>query len=566
MAVPVIMPRQGQTVESCIIAKWHKKKGDKVNAGDILFTYETDKATFDEEAKENGILLDRFFEEGDDVPVLTNVCVIGQEGEDTSAFNPHRGEEQQAADSKTGRTGKEDNKESNKEGIKIYGKRVWTGGDGEETGGDEEKTAGDEEKTNKDSEKASGDEEKISGDEEKTGSDEENAFQGDSIQGEKIKISPRAKNLAEKIGVDYRYAKPTGPDNRIIEKDIISLIEEGPVFTRAAIGESLKAGVKAGMAGTVEGEGTGIGGRITTGDLERVTKKLEATLTTARESNASHQAASTAQGAPGAQGVAGTPGAPAAPVATAAPAASITSIAPPVSMQDDREFTEMKLTTIRKTIAKAMYNSLMSTAQLTLNTSFDATEILEFRNKIKQNKDKLKLQNITINDIILFAVSRTLPGHKMLNAHFLDDRILLFDAVHLGVAVDTERGLMVPTIFNSDKKTLSEISMEAKILAEECQKGSINPDFLKGGTFTVTNLGMLDIESFTPVLNPPQAGILGVNNIVPRAREVNGQYVYYPAMGLSLTFDHRAVDGAPAARFLKDLKTNLENFSVLLSK
>lgn len=495
MAIPVIMPRQGQSVESCIIAKWHKKKGDRVDAGDILFTYETDKATFDEEAKENGILLDIFFEEGDDVPVLTNVCVIGQEGEDTSAFNPHQGKEQQADAGKTGEPGKEEIKEGTREGIKIYGKRELTGEDGEETGGDGE-----------------------------------------------IKISPRAKNLAEKIGVDYRYAKPTGPDNRIIEKDIISLMEKGPVFTRAAMDESLKAGGKAGMESTVEGEGTGIGGRITIGDLERATKKLETTLATARESHGSDQAASTAS------------------------ATSITSIAPPASMQGDQEFTEMKLTTIRKTIAKAMHNSLMSTAQLTLNTSFDATEILEFRNKIKQNKDKLKLQNITINDIILFAVSRTLPGHKMLNAHFLDDRILLFNGVHLGVAVDTERGLMVPTVFNSDKKSLSEISVETKILAEECQKGSINPDFLKGGTFTVTNLGMLDIESFTPVLNPPQTGILGVNSIVTRAKEVNGQYVYYPAMGLSLTFDHRAVDGAPAAKFLKDLKMNLENFSILLSK
>ena len=125
---------------------------------------------------------------------------------------------------------------------------------------------------------------------------------------------------------------------------------------------------------------------------------------------------------------------------------------------------------------------------------------------------------------------------------------------------------MVPTIFNANKKSLNEISREAKVLIEECQKGTISPDFLKGASFTVTNLGTLDVESFTPVLNPPQTGILGVNTIVQRVKEVNGEYVYYPAMGLSLTFDHRALDGAPAARFLKDLKNNLENFSVLLAK
>ena len=467
MAIPVIMPKQGQTVESCIIAKWHKKKGDKVKIGDILFTYETDKATFDEEAKENGILLDVFFEEGEDVPVLANVCVIGQEGEDVSGFDQRAGKEEHAPDGKIEKT--------DKEGIKIYGKRARTS--------------------------------------------EENDFAGEGVPDEKVKISPRARNLSEKAGVDYRYAKPTGPDHRIIEKDIISLMEEGPVFTYAAMDESLKAGEKAAIGDALEG--TGIGGRITTGDLEKAREESEA--------------------------MAHVP-------------------YPDADMQRGPEFSEMKLTNIRRAIAKAMHHSLSSTAQLTLNASFDATEILGFRKKIKENKDKLGLQNITINDIVLFAVSRTLLKHKLLNAHFLDDRLLLFNAVHLGVAVDTERGLMVPTIFNSDKKTLNEISEEAKRLAEECQSGKINPDLLKGGTFTVTNLGMLDIESFTPVLNHPQTGILGVDNIVPRAREINGQYDYYPAMGLSLTFDHRAVDGAPAARFLKDLKTNLENFSILLAK
>ena len=141
-----------------------------------------------------------------------------------------------------------------------------------------------------------------------------------------------------------------------------------------------------------------------------------------------------------------------------------------------------------------------------------------------------------------------------------------FSNVNLGMAVDTERGLMVPTIFSADRLPLNEIARRAKQLAEECKTGSINPDMLQNGSFTITNLGTLDIESFTPVLNPPQTGILGVGNIVQRAREVDGELEFYPAMGFSLTFDHRAIDGAPAARFLKELKTNLENFSVLLTR
>ncbi len=479
MATPVIMPRQGQSVESCIIAKWYKKKGDRVKAGDMLLTYETDKATFDEEAKEDGIILDIFFEEGDDVPVLTNICVIGQEGEDASQFDPRKQNAQEAVQEATQEVGHQE---------KV-----------------DEKTTVDQVIVT------------------------DGAFK--TVEEGKIKISPRARNLAEKTGINYHYAEPTGPYGRIIERDIISLKEKGPVFTFSAKDESLKTG------GVIPTEGTGLGGRITVDDI-------------------SLQMQSGAQtGEPTAVGE----------FIPTSVSQAISGKLPGVD-SDEPEVTEVKLTNIRKVIAKSMHHSLSTTAQLTLNTTFDATEILEYRKKLKENKDKLGIQNITINDIILFAVSRTLLNHKSLNAHFLDDRMLVFNSVHMGVAIDTERGLMVPTVFYANYKTLNEISAEVKKLAEDCQKGTINPDLLQGGTFTVTNLGMLDIESFTPVLNPPQTGILGVNNIVQRVKEVNGQHVYYPAMGLSLTFDHRAVDGAPAAKFLKDLKVNLENFSVLLAK
>jgi pyruvate dehydrogenase E2 component (dihydrolipoamide acetyltransferase) len=122
----------------------------------------------------------------------------------------------------------------------------------------------------------------------------------------------------------------------------------------------------------------------------------------------------------------------------------------------------------------------------------------------------------------------------------------------------------VPTVFSADKLTIMDISSKVKDLSTACQKGTVTPDALKGGTFTVTNLGTLDVEAFTPVINPPQTSILGVCSIVTRVREKDGQISAYPSIGLSLTFDHRAVDGAPAARFLKDLKQTLENFSLLL--
>ena len=447
-ATPVIMPRQGQSVESCIIAKWHKQKGDKVEVGDLLFTYETDKATFDEEAKVAGTLIDVFFEEGDDVECLLNVCVIGEEGVDTAYFRPDGCEEAAPA-------------EAPQAAAPVAAAPVVAAVASEP---------------------------------------KENVF-----------ISPRAKNHAEKLGVDYRYAQGTGPKGRIIERDIEALAQSGVMFTKAAQDGAMAAD------GAIAG--TGIGGRVSVADL-----------------NAPQAAA-----------------APAAP-AKATPAAS------------DAEYVDVPMTNIRKVISKAMHNSLSTTAQLTLNTSFDATEIMAYRKKLKDGAEKLGLGNITLNDIVLYAVSRTILQHKELNATLQDNTMRIFNHCNLGVAVDTPRGLMVPTIFASDLKSLAEISAETKELAKACQGGTISPDLLSGGSFTVTNLGSFGIESFTPVLNAPQTGILGVDTIVQRAKEVDGEIKFYPAMGLSLTFDHRAVDGAPAAKFLQDLKANLENFSVLLAK
>jgi pyruvate dehydrogenase E2 component (dihydrolipoamide acetyltransferase) len=238
---------------------------------------------------------------------------------------------------------------------------------------------------------------------------------------------------------------------------------------------------------------------------------------------------------------------------------------PAASPAASAEHTEVRLSNIRKVIARAMHQSLAVTAQLTLNASFDAANILAYRKALKAGGEALGLSNITLNDIVLFAAVKTLLKHPELNAHLLEDTMHVYSTVHLGIAVDTERGLMVPTLRHADRLSLNELAQQVKDLAKACQESSINPDLLKGATFTVTNLGALGIESFTPVLNPPQTGILGVNAIVYRQRESGTGFETYPAMGLSLTFDHRAVDGAPAARFLKDLKLYLENFSVLLA-
>ena len=416
MANAVIMPKAGITVESCIIGTWEKKVGDPVKVGDILFTYETDKASFECESTEEGTLLEIFFADGDEVPCLVNVCAIGNPGEDCSALRPDgAAAEAPAAEASPAPVA---------ESVPVAAPVVAS----------------------------------------------------TAVEGEKSAVSPRAKKLAERAGVDASLATPTGPNGRVIERDVRTLIDN-PVVAAAPV-----------------------------------------------------QAA-------------------AAPVAAA-----------------ETEYEDVKFSGIRRAIAKSMMTSLSSMAQLTHSTSFDASAILAYRKQLKASEGDCA--GITLGDIVLYAVSRTLLGHPDLNANMVDDSTIRhFKHVNLGVAVDTPRGLMVPTIFHADEKSLLEISREVKELAAQCREGNISPDKLTGASFTVSNLGNLGVESFTPVINPPQTGILGVCGTIDRVkRGKDGEIAIYPAMGLSLSYDHRAVDGTPAARFQKELCQNLENFTVLLAK
>ncbi|NLG37212.1 MAG: 2-oxo acid dehydrogenase subunit E2 [Clostridiales bacterium] len=443
MAKVVIMPRQGISVESCIITKWMKAVGDAVKPGDILFSYETDKAAFDEEAQDEGVLLYRFHDEGDDVPCLEPVCIIGEADEDISDLR----------------------------GSASAGESA-----------DEPAPAAQEPP------------------------DEAPApTRSAPVRGEALKASPRARRQAERLGVAVEDAIPSGPDGRVIERDVLALHGQGAASTKAASG-----------APAAQLAGTGIGGRVTAADR--------------------------------------TAPAPQAQSAAAAPAS--------VAAYEDKPLAQ-----IRKVIARTMHSSLSQMAQLTHHTSFDATSILAYRERLKASAEAMGLPNITLGDIVSFAVSRVLPHHPDLNAHLLDGVIRRFSGVHLGMAVDTDRGLMVPTLFDADSMSLAAIAARSKELAAACRSGSVSPDALTGGTFTVTNLGTLGVEMFTPVINPPQTGILGVCSIVYRPRKGrDGAIEFYPAMGLSLTYDHRALDGSPASRFLRELCDALEHFDVLLSR
>ena len=437
MATVVIMPRQGQSVESCIITEWKKKVGDKINVGDVLFSYETDKSAFDEAATVEGTLLKVFAGEGDDVPCLETVCIIGAEGVDLSALIPKK---------ETSATVAEEAMEEKKEAAPAKAEAVAT---------------------------------------------------GTATEGGRLKISPRARNLAAKTDADVSKAVPTGPDGRIIERDIQKVLDAGLMVTTETA-EKLLRGEK---------------------------------------------------------------------VVFAEPKAEEFHI-PAAAPAQKTGYTDEKMSQIRRTISKSMHTSLTELAQLTLSTSFDASALVALRASLKAGGEAMGIGNITYNDMILFAVAKTLATgkYKALNANLIGgDTMRYFEGVHLGIAVDTERGLMVPTVFDAQKLTLAELAKQAKALAADCQSGKANPDVLRGASFTISNIGPTGIESFTPVINPPQTAILGVCSLTKRIKEKDGAPVFYPCIPLSLTIDHRAVDGAPAAKFLSELVRNLENFNLLLT-
>ena len=232
--------------------------------------------------------------------------------------------------------------------------------------------------------------------------------------------------------------------------------------------------------------------------------------------------------------------------------------APASTSTETATFTEIAVSGVRKTIAARMHASLRDSAQLTLHRKADARTILAYRKKVKA-AGTLK---VSVNDMVNLAVTRTLRNYPEMNAHFLDTAIRRFDGVDLGFAVDTPRGLLVPTIRGAGTMTLAALAEETRHLAERAVAGTATPEDLGPATFTVTNLGGLGIEHFTPVLNTPQVGILGVGTIV-HGFDTDGEVI--PQIGFSLTIDHRAVDGAPAARFLQELAENIANFELTLA-
>ena len=452
MATEVLLPRQGQSVESCIIIEWKVNEGDVVTEGQTLCEVETDKATFEVEATASGTVLGIFYPADSDVEVLKVIAAIGEPGEDVSALRPETSEDS-------------------------------------EQGTDEPQNI----------------EQGISNVEVKTTSAVQDSTLDIRNSGEAVGVSPRARNLAANKGVDASTLAGTGPNGRVIERDVAAAQAVTPAAQAKAASDGL----------AIPSTGTGMGGRVVSADLVSV-----------------------------------------------APEAIGEAVA---AMDFPGNATEIPVKGVRKVVASRMLASLQNTAQLTLNASADARSILGYRAKCKAAPEEAGVGGISINDVVLYATIKTLGEFPELNAHYLGSKIVNFENIHLGFAVDTPRGLMVPVIRYANLMSLKQLSAEAKRLAKACIEGTVDPDALSGGTFTVTNLGAAGIESFTPVLNAPEVGILGVCNIQPKPVMNGADVEFVPHIGLSLTFDHCAADGAPAARFLASMKVKLAVFELTLA-
>ncbi len=452
MASTVLMPKQGNTVESCILLEWKKQEGDTINEGDILCEAETDKATIEVESTASGTVLKLLYAVDDEVPVMQPIAVIGEPGEDISSLVDESAAPQEKPKQESD-TGEEKEEKEEKKAEPAA-----------EAAEEQQKTA--------------------------SGS------------------SPRARNTASAKQVDISGLSGSGPGGRVIERDVLEAASGRTRMTPAAAQRAAEEGR------AVPAEGTGIGGRVRLADLDR------------------------------------------APVEAAAEAAA----------DFLGGYREVALKSIRKLTAERMYDSLQQTAQLSMTASADASALLAFRKRCKESDESLGMQGITINDLLLFAVSRSLLDFPYMNSHFLGDKTLEFEHVHLGIAVDTPRGLMVPVVPYADMRSLVSISQEAKKLASECLEGKAKPEYFEGGTFTVTNLGAFGIQHFTPVINTPQTAILGVNTIEQKPAEKDGEIVLKPEISFSLTFDHQAVDGAPAARFLQGLVRFVESIDLLTAR
>jgi pyruvate dehydrogenase E2 component (dihydrolipoamide acetyltransferase) len=414
----VIMPKLGLTMESGVIEKWHKKEGDKIEKGDILFEVMTDKVTVEVEAYDSGYLKKILVKEGEEVPVTEVVAYIGEKEEKLSLDDARRAEKKKEKDESAAVSEvKEEAKELEKS-VEI-----------------EEKEA--------------------------------------EPEGGIIKISPLAKKMAIDNGIDInKIGKGSGPGGRIVKEDVLKLVE----------GKD--------------------GKQVTVGTAETLISEIKIKSTT-------------------------------------------------------------PLKGMRKIIAERMSYSKANIPHIFINSIADATDFIKLREKIKDRLIKDYGIKITYTDILLKICAVALKENMEVNSTLTDNNYIIYEDINVGLAVSVEGGLIVPTIFNCDRLGIFDISKKRAEILDKIKNGKLQPDELKNGTFTLTNMGMFGIKSFSAIINPPQAAILAVGGIYDAPAVVNDKIEKRSFIDLTLSCDHRIIDGALGAKFLQRIVELIENTEML---
>lgn len=414
MAEVVRMPKLSDTMTDGVVAKWHKKVGDKVKSGELLADIETDKATMEFESFQNGVLLHIGVQEGKGAPVDSILAILGNEGEDVSAVLAEEAKKSTEV----------------KEEVKPEAKKEAP------------------------SEKSTAKVEKIAI---STASNQQPTVNNSN---ERQKISPLAKKLAEDKGIRLNTLKGSGDGGRIIKRDIDNYKSNG--------------------------------------------------------------------GAPEFVGV--------------------------------ESYTEEGVSQMRKTIARRLAESKFSAPHFYLTMEIDMDEIIKAREVI----NTVAGVKISFNDLVIKAVASSLRKHPKINSSWLGDKIRYNNHIHIGVAIAVEEGLLVPVVRFADGKTLTQIATEVRNYSAKAKDKKLQPSDWEGNTFTISNLGMFGIDEFTAIINPPDACILAVGGIKQTPVVKNGQIVPGNLMKVTLSCDHRVVDGVLGAAFLQTLKRNLENPVLML--
>ncbi len=482
MAVPIKMPQLGMTMTEAKVVQWLKREGEPVRKGEPVASIETDKLNAEVEASADGVLRRIVAREGSIVPVTGLMAVVAAPDEPESAVEAIVGGGGAAAPAPYSLP-------------TTVTRRV-----AEQAPGGEAPTL---------STPRSG--------------------RGDEGEGT-FRASPIARRLAAELGVDLSRVTGSGPGGRIVEADVraaAGTVERAPAAANGYVRASPIAKRLAREHGLDlhEVPGTGPEGRVVERDVLAFLERRAAMALP--------------------------------PTAAAVPALALT------------RRTTIPFEGVRRLIAERMHQSLQQAAQLTLTTEADATALVELRSHLVPAAQVYGHRPPSYTDLLVAIVARVLRDHPLLNSSLVVEQgreeIVCWQEINIGVAValdPPERGLIVPVLRNADQKPLQAISEELGALVERARAGRLTMDDLQGGTFTLTNLGQVEVDAFTPILNPPQAAILGIGRIARKPAVYQDQVAIRSLMTLSLTFDHRIVDGAPAGAFLRDVKRAIEAAAV----